>query len=116
MTDCDLCFDAPPEQRQAHLGVCPDCARLARALALGGATPAPVPLAREFFARLELALERPEPTPLWTSTVRRVRHALTAAAAVAALITVGWVGREVPAAFQVGPEQVQRVLHRAELR
>lgn len=112
MTDCDILYEEAPEE---HLATCPACARLHRGLALAGA-PAPTALTDDFRLRLTLALERPDPRSLWGQTVRRVRQSLTAAAAVAALITAGWVAREVPAAYQLDSQTVQRVVNRAGYR
>ncbi len=115
MTDCDTVFDAPPEEQRLHLAQCPACARLQAALQLAGA-PEPEPLSPEFFARMDLALERPDPIPIWAHTVRRMRQALTVAAALTAIITTGWVVKEIPSASQLSDRDVQRILHRASYR
>lgn len=115
MTDCDTLLDAPPEERRRHLEECPACAQMMQALTMVAAPP-PLPLTDDFQLRLTLALERPDPIAIWVGTVRRVRQGLTAAAAVIALITAGWVAREVPAATQLTEHQIQLAVNRAGYR
>jgi hypothetical protein len=109
LTDCDTVLDAPPEERQRHLAGCPECARLYRAMQLAAA-PEPAPLSTDFFLKLDMVQDRPDPIELWTRTVQRVRQALTVAAALTAVITTGWVAHGVPEASRLSDQQIERTL------
>lgn len=118
----DRFFDrlqGPLEEVDRHLQACAACAALYQryeVLRQVGASPAPAPLTSEFFTRLELARERPDPVQMWLRTVARLRRGAAVAAAVAALVTAGWIGSGVPTALSASDSQIQQTVNRARYR
>lgn len=112
-------LQGPTEEVDLHLQACANCAAVYQryqALRQVGASPAPAPLTSDFIARLELARERPDPLPIWLRTVARLRQGVAVAAAVAVLVTAGWIGSGVPAAIDATDAHIQFTVNRARYR